>query len=109
MDELLELAMLEEDDDLVMLLYDVNAYKDLRTYVPGSPRFDLHTLTDAQCFANFRFGKNDIPRLFTALNLPDEIILENRCKVDGVDALCVLLRRLVYPNLSDLFKQRYIM
>ncbi|KXS13070.1 hypothetical protein M427DRAFT_100807, partial [Gonapodya prolifera JEL478] len=45
----------------------------------------------------------DILRLWTALELPAVIVLEERHKFLGVEALCVLLKRLAFPNrLSDL-------
>ena len=63
----------------------------------------LHTLTDDQCWPNFRFVKQDIARLATLLSLPDVIRVSNGCVCSRVDALYIVLRRFAYPNrLCDL-------
>ena len=73
------------------------------TYDPDSPRFCLDDQTEQQALNKFRFGKEDIHRLARSLAIPEQIQLPNRCICSGTDALCILLRRLVYPNrLSDL-------
>ena len=42
-------------------------------------------------------------RLAQALGIPDEMRCENRARAHATEALCIFLRRLVYPNrLSDL-------
>lgn len=45
-----------------------------------------------------RFLKNDIYRLQRALRIPDELHLHNQIKETGINGLCILLRRLAYPN-----------
>ena len=45
----------------------------------------------------FRFEKNDLKRLQTALRFPDEM-KANGTKTTGFEALCIMLRRLAYPN-----------
>ena len=73
------------------------------TYDPDLPRFNLEDQSDQQALNKFRFDKENIYRLARSLALPDQIQLANRCICSGTDALCILLRRLVYPNrLSDL-------
>lgn len=37
-------------------------------------------------------------RLLSALNIPSHYICNQRTKASGVEALMILLRRLVYPN-----------
>ena len=48
---------------------------------------------------NSGFRKNDIPRLVTALQLPDEIQygMNNYLRVSFIEALCVILKRLAFP------------
>ena len=48
---------------------------------------------------NSGFKKNDIPRLVTALQLPDEIQcgIYHDLRVSSVEALCVTLKRLAFP------------
>ncbi|KAJ6642616.1 hypothetical protein Bhyg_07569, partial [Pseudolycoriella hygida] len=58
-----------------------------------------------ECLAFFRFPKNDIKTLTAALKVPKIIILKNRIKFKGTEGMCILLRRLAYPNrLVDLVK-----
>ena len=47
----------------------------------------------------FRFEKIDIPRLATALPLPDEIQcgMCNSLRVSSVEAMCVILKKLAFP------------
>lgn len=60
--------------------------------------FDLDKLTDSFCFVHFRFYKADIRRLVVSFDIPHEIILKTGSKVTGELALCILLKRLAYPN-----------
>ena len=60
-------------------------------------RFDLDSLTDDECKAEFRFLKNDIYELLEVLRLPEEISTYNRIKIDGIEAFCIYLKRFAYP------------
>ena len=95
--ELLLLAQLEGDldDEEFCLLYDLNTSKKLRywNYEP----FTLDGLDDSECWTEFRFHKNDIRRLKTALRIPDVVTTYHRLAVDGIEALCIFLRRFRYP------------
>lgn len=67
------------------------------------PRFELQSFTEEECLNNFRFGKDDIPRLQRAMHLPEVMTSASRTKWNGLEGLCVVLRRLAYPNrLKDL-------
>ena len=61
-------------------------------------RVDFESLTSEQCKSWFRFEKECIPELVTALGLPEELIAGNRTRCTGLEGLCILLRRLAYPN-----------
>ncbi|XP_023015958.2 uncharacterized protein [Leptinotarsa decemlineata] len=66
-------------------------------------RFDLNELVPAEVKNNFRFDKDNIIRLARALGLPNEIVTQQRHRISGLHGLCILLRRLAYPNrLCDL-------
>lgn len=41
----------------------------------------------------FRIRLEDIPKLPNALSFPETVWLDNRCKVTGLECLCILLRR----------------
>lgn len=68
------------------------------TYNPDGAKFDLDSFSDVQCWEHFRFLKDDIVYLADLFQLPEKIILENRCVVKKVDALCMFLARMAYPN-----------
>ena len=100
-----ELAIEDEDTEFIQLLL-ANAPDSRRkvTYNPAWPRFNLAELTDDQCLDKFRFKKDDdIYRLSNLLGVPESIQLKNASTCNGIDTVCVLLRRFAYPNrLSDL-------
>ena len=59
--------------------------------------FDLEELDESECLAEFRFRKRDIPRLNNVLQIPDTLTCNQRSVCDGVEGLCMLLKRLSYP------------
>ena len=61
------------------------------------PAFDLDELDESECLAEFRFRKRDIVALRDILQIPAIIECEQRSVCDGVEGLCILLRRLSYP------------
>lgn len=44
------------------------------------------------------FVKEDIVVLAQLLLLPEFVVLDNRCKIPRVEALCIVLWRLAYPS-----------
>lgn len=65
--------------------------------------FNLNSMEDEEVFINFRFHREDLERLQSALNIPNVVEPPPRYRITGQTALCVLLRRLAYPNrLTDL-------
>ena len=55
-------------------------------------------LDETECFAEFRARKSDIPMLADVLQIPQNILCEQRTKCNGVEALCILLKRFSYPS-----------
>ena len=49
------------------------------------------------CLAEFRVNKHDLPALTGALQIPDVFKCRQRSTCDGMEGLCMLLRRLAYP------------
>ena len=67
------------------------------------PRLDIQKLEDEQCQLFFRFKYDELLRLKDALHIQDTMRAPNGTKWSGLEGLCVLLRRLSYPNrLRDL-------
>ena len=60
--------------------------------------FDLDKLTDHPSVQEFRFTKRQIHRISEIMEFPDFMCTENRTKMKGIDTLCLLLRRLSYPQ-----------
>ncbi|XP_066910729.1 uncharacterized protein [Clytia hemisphaerica] len=85
------------NDEDFLLLYDINTSKNPDFPYWKYPSFDLDLLDESECYANFRFQKNDIYELKDLLGIPDDLICYNRTKVDGLEALCILLKRFAYP------------
>ncbi|KAJ8914166.1 hypothetical protein NQ315_016245 [Exocentrus adspersus] len=105
MEDILDIDLLgsDSDDDLDdLLLYHVlNDNLGHRADLYG--RFSLNAISEIEAKQSFRFEKRHIPRLAEALNIPDEITTRENITLTGVQALCILLRRLTYPNrLADL-------
>ena len=66
-------------------------------------RFDLDTMDEAECFAEFRVRKMDIPRLADALGLPASLTCQQRTRADRTEGLCMVLKQFAYHCcLSDM-------
>ena len=85
------------DDDEFVRLFDVNKSKYPEFPYWTYTQFDIDKLEDDECRAEFTFLKIDIYELSDVLDLPDEIITDNRQNEDILEALCILLKRFVYP------------
>ena len=59
-------------DEEFASLYDINTSKNRDFEYLICNAFNLHEISDDDCVVEFRFQKNDMPRLVTALRLPDE-------------------------------------
>ncbi|XP_045460372.1 uncharacterized protein LOC123670849 [Harmonia axyridis] len=100
MEDQLELAILAgaSDEDMEeLILHNVVGVEN--SSKPIEPVFDFDNIIDEQFYVNnFRFTKKDLRRLRHVLRIPQKIVTETRNTVDGQLALCILLKRLSYPN-----------
>ena len=84
------------DDEEFLLLYDMNMSNNLdlpyEAYLPYE-QFTLENLEDDECVSEFRFRKNDLPLLADSLGIPDIFKCDQRSVSDGMEALCMLLKR----------------
>ena len=85
------------DDTKFALLYDLNSCENLEFPYWKYGRFDLDSMTDDECKAEFRFLKNNVYLLGEVLDIPDIMKCPNGVLVDGTEALSVLLMRFAYP------------
>ncbi|KAG5188592.1 hypothetical protein JKP88DRAFT_161308 [Tribonema minus] len=58
----------------------------------------LVSFAEDACWMQFRFRKEHIQRLRRALGVPDVVVLPNRSKDDGDEALLIFLHRLSRPS-----------
>ena len=59
--------------------------------------FNLDEMTESECLSEFRFRKRDIPILADVLGIPETIWCEQGSTCDGLEDLCMVLRRLSFP------------
>ncbi|XP_068742300.1 uncharacterized protein [Montipora capricornis] len=89
-------ANLINDEDFV-LLYDMFPSRNPSFPYYEYASFDLNNMSEAECKAEFRFEKKDLPTLAEALQIPPTFKLRQGSIVSGMEGLCILLRRLAYP------------
>ena len=91
------------DEDEFLLLYEGIFSKNPEFPHEWYELFDLNTMDDTECKAEFRFGKTEIPLLAEVMNIPGKFVCHQGTTASGTEGLCVLLRRLSYPcRYSDL-------
>ena len=52
---------------------------------------------ESECRTELSIGKQDLDLLRRNLQIPDEIVCSQRSVCDGMEAMCILLKRLAYP------------
>ena len=103
--------LLALDDDLIdeeefSMLYDLHTSKNPNFPYHDYEKFDLDLIDPAECKAEFCVEKNDLPLLYNALGIPETIECRQGSIFDGMEALCMLLRRLAYPcRYSDMISR----
>jgi hypothetical protein len=84
-------------DGEFVLLYDLNHSKNLDFPYDEYERFDLDSMDNSDCIAEFRVAKRDIRPLADALQIPASFKCQQKSVSDGMEGLCMLLKRLAYP------------
>ena len=100
--ELQELFLLSHfhgllNDEELLLLYEEYSPKNPDFPYENCGRFSLEDMNDSECVAEFRFRKRDLPLLAEVLQIPESFTCYQRSVASGMEALCILLRRLAYP------------
>jgi len=94
------------NDEELLLLYDLNTSNNLDLPYDLYPTFNFDDLENDECLSEFRFNKNDLPLLAEVLGIPDLVECYQRSICDGLEALCIMLKRLSYPcRYSDMIAQ----
>ena len=89
-------ANLISDEDFI-IFYELFSSRNPDFVYDSYNRLDLDEMNDDECNAEFRVRKRDLPTLVQALRIPPVFHLSQRSVVDGMEGLCMLLRRLAYP------------
>ena len=84
-------------DEGFVLLYDKNLSKNLYLPYDEYGRLDLNEMADSECISEFRVRKGDLPKRRDALQIPNSFTCYQKSVSNGMEGLCMLLRRLAYP------------
>ena len=91
---------------LLRLLQNLLERESVERPTIPSARIDLSSMADIDASIDFRFTVSQLELIITSLKMPDILITDHRDKCLNLEALAMLLRRLVYPNrLSEIRKQ----
>jgi hypothetical protein len=85
------------DDEEFLLLYDAHFSKNPEFPYEEYGRFDLDEMDDVECKAEFRFNKRDITFLADAMGIPDKFVCHQGTTAEGIEGLCMVLKRFSYP------------
>ena len=85
------------DDKELLVLYELFETKNPDFPYQDYPKFALDDKAESECLADFRLKKMDIPLLAEVLNIPQTICCDQGTTCDGIEALCMLLRRMSFP------------
>ena len=96
------LLLLSHDDGTIndkkfLVLQDFYFSKNTDFPYDSYTPLDLEELDESECLAEFRFRKRDMPRQYNVLQIPDTLTCNQRSVCDGVEGLCMLLKRMSYP------------
>ena len=85
------------DDEEFLVLSDLFEWKNPCFPCEDYSLFNLDEMTESECLSEFRFRKRDIPILADVLGIPETIRCEQGSTCDGLEGLCMVLRRLSFP------------
>ncbi|XP_074634541.1 uncharacterized protein LOC141893070 [Acropora palmata] len=97
--EILPLCLEDEiiDDEEFILLYEACMPQNPSFPHSSYGKFSIVNKDPAECKADFRVEKGDIPILVEALRVPPIFKCVNGTICDGTEGLCVVLKRFAYP------------
>ena len=100
--EIREMLLIAYDSKLIsdeefLVLWESYQFKNPEFPYSSYARFDLQNIDEAECLAELRVQKQDIPVLANVLQLPMNIHCPQRIICDRIEGLCMLLRRFSYP------------
>jgi hypothetical protein len=84
------------DEDEFVLLYDMCHSKNPELPYQNYESFELDNIDEAECEVQFRFKKHEVPVLARAMGVPGRFTCPQGTICDGMEVLCMLLRRFCY-------------
>ena len=84
-------------DEEYFILSDLYCPENLDLPYDEYPLFDLESMLNDECKTEFRFEKSHLPLLADVLQIPPMFKCSQGSVADGMEALCMLLKRLSYP------------
>lgn len=84
-------------DEEYFILSDLYRPKNLDLPYDKYPLSDLESMLNDECKAEFRSEKTHLPLLADVLQIPPMFKCSQGSVADGMEALCMLLKRLSYP------------
>ena len=85
------------DDEEFCLLHDTYRSKNPEFPYEEYGKFDLEEMDNSEWKAKFCFRKEDIPMLAEALGIPKTFTCSQGSVSDGIEGLCIMLKRFSYP------------
>ena len=90
-------------EDEFLLLYDAKTSNNPDFPYECYGNFNLEEMDESECLSEFCFRKSGIPLLAEALGLPESYTCQQGTVCDGIEGLCLMLRREASPcRYSDL-------
>jgi len=84
-------------DEEYFMLSDLYRPNNLDLPYDEYPLFDLESMPNDERITEFRFEKSHLPLLADVLQIPPMFKRPQGSVADGMEALCMLLKRLSYP------------
>lgn len=90
-------GVLNDEEFANLMVVAANGGVRRERYLQRWEPFDFDVWSEEECRVDTRFRKEDVLKLVDLFGLGEEIVTYNRVRVDSVEALCLLLRRLAFP------------
>lgn len=99
--DLLLLALVEgdinEEEYILLTEEDDIEFKQSNFPYHVYEKCNWNIMDELVCRTEFRYKKEDIPRLQAVLRIPEEIFVKRCNSSTGLEALCILLKRFAFP------------
>ena len=100
--EIRDMLLSSHNDNLInekefLLFFDLNKSRKLKLPYWSYDQFDLDLLTADECTSEIRIYRRDVYLFAEELQIPDQLrCYVNRVIVDGIEALCIFVKRSAY-------------